>query len=492
MEYLNFNVFFNLVLISAALSLFSGCGGSGSDEDKNANGDADTDTDTDGDTDSDSDSDGDSDTDADGDSDTDTDADTDADSGGDSDGDGDSDADGDGDADTDADTDSDGDSDSDGDADTDADGDTDTDGDSDGDTDSDSDTDTDTDTDTDSDADADSDTDTDSDADSDSDADLAEGFPWLHTEGTEIKDSEGNTVILRGVATIDIGSLEQWDGGVTAMVDRLTDKNDSQGSSPGWYPTVIRFPVYPSDSDVDSPIKYVPGNDDYYNNLLRPVVDYARQKGLYVIIDWHYIADTGGHVETTNQFWSEMAPKFAGDSHVLFELYNEPINNGDWSSALKGHMQQWYNTVRQSAPDNLVLVGTPNWCQNVGQAAQDPIEGTNIVYTAHMYPMHWEYEGLRNEITTAKSLAPVFLTEWGFEQHSDDVVDGTISSYGNPFKAFVNDNGLSWIAWVAHYAWFPAMYADANWTLAVGEGRMGGFAKDWLYEQRDNDLPAGR
>ena len=79
----------------------------------------------------------------------------------------------------------------------------------------------------------------------------------------------------------------------------------------------------------------------------------------------------------------------------------------------------------------------------------------------------------------------MFLSEWGFEQGSDAVVDGTISSYGNGFKAFANNLGVSWTAWVAHYQWFPAMYADSNWTLAAGEGSMGGSAKDWLYEQRD-------
>lgn len=40
--------------------------------------------------------------------------------------------------------------------------------------------------------------------------------------------------------------------------------------------------------------------------------------------------------------------------------------------------------------------------------------------------------------------------------------------------------------------WLPAIYDDDNWTPVVGEGLMGGFAKDWLHEQRDNDLPAVR
>jgi endoglucanase len=248
--------------------------------------------------------------------------------------------------------------------------------------------------------------------------------------------------------------------------------------------------VYPIDSDVQSPIAFSPNNDDYYNNMLRPAVDYCREKGVYAIIDWHYIKDTTPNINSTSAFWTNIAPKFANDSHVLFELFNEPIDNATWATT-KPNMQTWYDIVRQGAPDNLVLVGTPNWSQNIGDAAQSPINGTNVVYVAHMYPMHWGYQGLHDQITTAAALFPVFLTEWGFEQGSDSVVDGTITSYGNPFKAFVNDLGASWTIWVAHYSWFPAMYTDANWTLAVGEGSSGGFAKDWLYEQRDNDLPGG-
>ena len=29
----------------------------------------------------------------------------------------------------------------------------------------------------------------------------------------------------------------------------------------------------------------------------------------------------------TSEFWTYMAPRFANDSHVMFELFNEPINN---------------------------------------------------------------------------------------------------------------------------------------------------------------------
>ncbi len=373
----------------------------------------------------------------------------------------------------------------------DAGGDGDSDSDGDGDSDGDSDSDADGDSDSDGDGDTGGGTDSETGQETESETAALGSLPWLHVEGNRIMNPNGDDVVLRGVSTIDIGSVEEYDGGFRPMIDRLTDKNDTAGGSPGWYPTVIRIPVYPTDSDVESPIAYTPGDEGFYNHLLRPVVDYCREKKLYVIIDWHYIASTTEHQQTTSGFWADMAPRFSEDSHVLFELYNEPINSGSWET-VRSDMQSWYDVVREGAPENLVLVGTPNWSQYVGQAAANPIEGANVVYVAHMYPMHWDMPDLRDEITDAAALAPVFITEWGFEQGSDAVVDGTVTSYGDPFKAFINDLNLSTTSWVAHYSWFPAMYQDQNWTLATGDGRMGGFAKQWLYEKREDNLPGMR
>ena len=123
------------------------------------------------------------------------------------------------------------------------------------------------------------------------------------------------------------------------MIDRLTIKIDAQGSSTGWYPTVIRLAIYPANSTASqSPFTYDSNSTAYYDTLLRPVVDRCQQRGVYAIIDWHGIGDTGTDREATSAFWRDMAPRFANDPHVLFELFNEPINrtennkNGDWTS----------------------------------------------------------------------------------------------------------------------------------------------------------------
>ena len=71
----------------------------------------------------------------------------------------------------------------------------------------------------------------------------------------------------------------------------------------------------------------------------------------------------------------------------------------------------------------------------------------------------------------------------------DDGGESGSSTGGDPFKQFVEQHRLSWTAWCASSSWGPPMF-DMNYGLRVGEGQMGGFAKDWLYEKRDADRPA--
>ena len=321
----------------------------------------------------------------------------------------------------------------------------------------------------------------------------APALPWHHVDGNKIKDENGDVVILRGVAFPDLGELQTQEApagsanaGIKAMIDRVTKSDDPEGGcSASWATRVIRLALSPADGMAKTPLQYMPGGN-YYDTILRPTVDYARQKGVYVIIDWHYIDDTTNHEDTTTAFWMDTAPRFANDSNVLFELYNEPINGGSWTT-VRADMQTWYDVVRQAAPNNLVLVGTPNWSQLVGTAAANPIDGTNTVYVAHMYPQHWANSALRTQITQAAAKVPVFVTEWGFrEDPTNTILNGTITSYGAPFKQFLQQTGASWTAWCASRSWQPAMF-NSDFSLRSGEGEMGAFVKDWLYEQQNVD-----
>lgn len=338
--------------------------------------------------------------------------------------------------------------------------------------------------------------------------------PWLHADANLIKDPCGNTVILRGVDLLDLGFLEDWQGGAIAMIDRLTDKSDTQGSSPGWYPRVLRIMITPPDAvGYGWPHPFDPNDDDFYNTLLRPVVDYCKTKDIYAIIDWHYVANTYDHVADTNAFWTYMAPKFANDSHVIFELFNEPINdlNGDWIFnsndtndwlSVRTDMQEWINVVRTYAPNNLILVAGSFYSQVIGPSAAYPLTADNIAMVSHIYPGHWlDYWwtwAYQAQINTALTRYPVFMSEWGFSIDSDSGLQGTITNYGQPLADFREVRKMSNSAWVASYDWGPPMFYDPGgwpkpvgpWSLRIGEGQMGGFTKDTLYLKRNDNQPS--
>ncbi|HOK65848.1 MAG TPA: cellulase family glycosylhydrolase [Anaerohalosphaeraceae bacterium] len=332
----------------------------------------------------------------------------------------------------------------------------------------------------------------------------AAATPRLHAEGTVLKDSAGNVVVLRGVSLIDVGGTEKQFGGAIRMIDRLTNRDDPQGSSPGWYPKVIRIPIYPPDEeDYKSPWTFIPGRDDFYEKLLRPVVDYCKSKDLYAIVDWHYIGNTFDHRETTRQFWEYMAPRFAEDSHVIFELFNEPINKVGtdeecWLSVRKD-MQEWVNLIRQYAPRTLLLIAGANYSQIIGPAADypidDPIGNKNYAIVSHIYPMHWLSENAqwyKDHILRCVKVHPVFLSEWGFSRsfRRSRIPAATVDNYARPLLNWAEQYKISSTCWAASYDWNPKLF-NPDWTLRCGPYEMGCFLKDYLYEKRNDDQPAG-
>ncbi|MBN2019609.1 MAG: glycoside hydrolase family 5 protein [Sedimentisphaerales bacterium] len=323
-------------------------------------------------------------------------------------------------------------------------------------------------------------------------------LPRLHVDGNKIKDPNDTVIVLRGVSMIDLGATEIWYGGAINMIDRITDLNEDRGVSPGWYTKIIRIPICPHDSALfgSSPLTFDPndpnasGNTTLYT-LLRTVVDYCADKDVYAIIDWHHMANTYDELADTNVFWEYMATRFADDSHVLFELFNEPMNSGSteaqrWDS-VRADMQTWVDIVRTYAPNNLILVGTPHYDQILAPVVDNPIADNNVVYVCHLYPCHWlgvynDPQWYTNQIITCAEVYPVICTEWGFRSGASAFFNGTATNYGRPFKAFLEQYGIGNTAWCASYDWESYIFRS-NWHLRCGDGEMGCFAKDWLYEK---------
>jgi hypothetical protein len=329
------------------------------------------------------------------------------------------------------------------------------------------------------------------------------GLPPLKVNGTKLEDPSGKTVVLRGSSLIDIGALYAYGGN---SVKGITDRMDKLAAA-GVQGHVVRFPVYPKIdynagypycSDLPYPVGTGPTTSctakspmsaaDYVSKVLKPAIDYATGKNLYVIIDHHQIDDAskGTSAADAKTFWSDIAPKFAGQSNVLYEPFNEPIDGSATWAQLKPAVQGWIDTIRGAGADNVIIVPSNSYCQRPGDAASDPPTDpkSNLMYTAHVYPGNWN-DNFRKQVATAVGKAPVFFTEWGYILGGGDATLGTSSAtWGTDFQTVVDGNGGSWTAWVTDNGWTPNMFTDSAITQLTDFGKL---VKSWLGAKANSD-----
>ena len=305
--------------------------------------------------------------------------------------------------------------------------------------------------------------------------------PWLSVSGRYIKDPSGNIVILRGVSLVDLGVADIRTRNARQLIDMATD------STNGWYARVVRLPVYPN--AIDMTPGWIAGPDAYFNNHLNPAVQECVARQIYCIIDWHYISDyNSSAVDTaTRNFWNYVAPKYANTPNVIFELYNEPIGPNDWNT-WKNTAQPWVNIIRAAAPNNIILIGSPNWSQTTAAAATSPFSGSNLAYVVHIYPQHGGQSTWDSWFGNTSTTVPYFITEWGWQNGGSNPTSGTTSGYGTSFSAYLDSKGVSWTAWVFDNLWQPVMW-DANWNLLGGDNYMGQSTKDLLAKHQNDNLP---
>ncbi len=221
----------------------------------------------------------------------------------------------------------------------------------------------------------------------------------LHVEGTQLVDEGGQPVQLRGVSTHGLAWFPEY---VNAGCFKQLRE---------WGANVVRLAMY-----TDEYGGYCNGGDrQALKQLVKDGVAWASEAGMYAIVDWHILSDSDPsiHAQEALAFFDEMSAAFADRDNVLYEICNEPNGGTDWP-AVKAYALQVLPVIRDNDPDAVVIVGTPNWCQMVDQAAADPItEYGNVMYALHFYAgTHRDDLRARMEAAAEAGL-PIFVSEFG-------------------------------------------------------------------------------
>lgn len=259
-------------------------------------------------------------------------------------------------------------------------------------------------------------------------------LPALRVSGTRIVNSRGKTVQLKGVSTHGL-----------AWYPAYVNQNSFNYMKKNWKINTVRLAMYTSDYNG-----YCTGSANNRKTQLARLdkgISYATKAGLYVIVDWHILND-GNPKKYEKQaiaFFKRMASKYKNNTNIIYEICNEPNGGTSWKT-IKSYASNVIKTIRKYDKDAIIIVGTPNWSQDVDAAAKSPIKGyKNIMYSLHFYAgTHGSW--LRQKAQTAlKKKLPLFVSEFGI---CDASGNGRINkTEGERWMSFLNKNKISYVGW---------------------------------------------
>lgn len=263
----------------------------------------------------------------------------------------------------------------------------------------------------------------------DSSKSVVEKFGNLQVKGTKILDKNGNPVVLRGMSLF-------W----SQLMGKYYNYDCIKWLRDDWNCTVVRASM--GIEEADGKYGYIKNPDEEFNKI-KTVIEACIDLGIYVIVDWHD-HNAHKHPELAIDFFKRIAKLYGDKPNLIYEIYNEPMQIS-WKNDIKPYAEAVIKSIREIDPDNLIIVGTSTWSQDVDIAADDPLKFDNIVYALHFYAASHK-QALRDKAIKAleKGIA-IFVSEFGTCEY-------TGSGYldyeeTDKWIKFMEDNHISWCNW---------------------------------------------
>ena len=264
----------------------------------------------------------------------------------------------------------------------------------------------------------------------------------LYVSGNQLVNSKKNPVVLRGMSSDILSECQGFFGAET--VKTLAED---------WGIDVLRIAV-PADKGTES---YISNAEKYFKQTCE-IIDLCIAQGIYVIVDWHINIDGN---PATNQkkaieFFTRIAGVYADSPNVIYEICNEPNGtktvknkkgksekvNIDWNNSVKPYAEAVIKAIRAIDKDNLIIVGTSDWCRDIDKAASNPIKLGNIAYSVHFNAVA-DGADLQKKITDARTAGIcVIATEWKTTDSSG--VGAPHAENSNDWLDFLDENKISW------------------------------------------------
>lgn len=246
----------------------------------------------------------------------------------------------------------------------------------------------------------------------------------LHVDSIQLKNKNGEPVILRGMS---FGWHNWWPRFYNAGAVHWLVKD--------WKCTIIRAAM-----GIEPDRGYIKDPQGSMQKI-KAVVDAAIKDGVYVIIDWH---SHNINLKEAKEFFTQMATEYGKYPNVIYEIFNEP-DKETWKE-VKDYSEIIIAAIRAIDPDNIILVGTPRWDQDIHLAADDPIKGhKNLMYTLHFYAAtHKQLLRERGDYALNKGL-PLFISESaGMEASGNGALN---DAEWRAWIEWAEQRKVSWVTW---------------------------------------------
>lgn len=284
------------------------------------------------------------------------------------------------------------------------------------------------------------------------DTSVVQRYGQLSVSGTKIIDQNGDPIALRGMSLF----WSQWMGNFynESCINWLKDD---------WKCTVVRAAMgVESGGYLQYPQTEM--------NKIKTVINACINAGIYVIVDWHdHNAQT--HQQQSIDFFKQIAQLYGNYPNIIYEIFNEPTQIS-WTNDVKPYALAVIDSIRKIDPDNIILVGSPTWSQDVDTASRNPIDRTNIAYTLHFYAATHK-QALRNKaITALNNGIALFVSEWGTcEASGTGVLD---YAEVETWMSFMETRKISWCNWSL------CDKDETSAALKVGASVNGGWSESML------------